>query len=638
MRLSTAPQRDDERAIAVLHAAFAAGVTLLDTANAYCHDESDVGHNERLIARALATWRGDAHAVRIATKGGLTRPNGQWIPDGRARALTSACEASLRALNLARIPLYQLHAPDPRVALSTSVRALRSLQRDGLIDAIGLCNVTVSQIEQARRIAEIASVQVELSIWDDEAVLGGVFDYCAGHGIQLLAYRPLGGPERRRRTGTDPVLADLAAARGATPFEIALAALASFSPNVVPLPGPSTPETAVSSARAASIELTAEDRATLAQHFPACRAVGLRSSAPVIDPSPETKDEVVIVMGLPAAGKSTVAKALVADGYTRMNRDEAGGSLRGLLDELDAVITSGHRRLERASTASEPAERSGARGPRERRRKGDPGDEVPRIVLDNTYVTRAARGAVLQAARQHGLPVRCVWLTTSVDDAQVNAVTRIVSRYGRLLDGGELKTASRQDVAAFGPAVQFRYQRELEPPDVSEGFSRVDIRPFERRPDPSFDARAVIVWCDGVLLRSRSGRRVPVSASDVEALVERGAMLRRHAAEGWKILGTSWLPEIADRSMSVGDADAVFARLGELLGVEIEVEYCPHPAGPPTCWCRKPLPGLGVVFIQRHRLDPSQCIYVGSGSQDPGFARKLGFRYREADEFFGPCS
>ena len=66
----------------------------------------------------------------------------------------------------------------------------------------------------------------------------------------------------------------------------------------------------------------------------------------------------------------------------------------------------------------------------------------------------------------------------------------------------------------------------------------------------------------------------------------------------------------------------------ELLGVAIEVVYCPHAGGPPICWCRKPLPGLGVVFIQRHRLDPSQCLYVGAGPQDPGFARRLGFRYR----------
>src|SRR5688572_5591795 len=121
MRLSTEPVRDDDAAVGVLHAALDAGVRLLDTADAYAHHPKDIGHNERLIARALASWTGDASTVTVATKGGLTRPGGKWVPDGRARHLASACEASLRHLGVDRIALYQLHAPDPKVPLGTSV-------------------------------------------------------------------------------------------------------------------------------------------------------------------------------------------------------------------------------------------------------------------------------------------------------------------------------------------------------------------------------------------------------------------------------------------------------------------------------------------------------------------------------------
>jgi aryl-alcohol dehydrogenase-like predicted oxidoreductase len=145
MRLSTEHDRDDDRSVAVLHAAFDAGVTLLDTADAYCLDDTEIGHNERLIARALDTWNGDRSRILVATKGGLTRPHGLWIADGRARHLRAACEASRRALGADRISLYQLHAPDPRTPLSTTVRALASLKTDGLIEAIGLCNVNVGQ-------------------------------------------------------------------------------------------------------------------------------------------------------------------------------------------------------------------------------------------------------------------------------------------------------------------------------------------------------------------------------------------------------------------------------------------------------------------------------------------------------------
>jgi aryl-alcohol dehydrogenase-like predicted oxidoreductase len=624
MRLSTAADRDDDRAVAALHAAFDAGVTFLDTADAYCLDATETGHNERLIARALATWRGDRSQVRVATKGGLTRPEGRWEAAGRARSLTSACEASLRALGLERIPLYQLHAPDPRVPLATSVRALHALARRGVVDAIGLCNVTVGQIEEARRITDIASVQVELSLWKDDNVLGGVVGYCIRHGIPLIAYRPLGGPEHRRRIASDPVLAKLAADHDATPAEIALAALADLSPLVWPLPGPTRVETVQSVARSARISFTDADRTVLQARF---RTLGsalatLGSDLVFQHPHPasgsdlelsggecrntrsdpkESAGEVVLVMGLPGAGKSTIARQLVADGYTRLNRDEAGGSLTALLPVLDRAILA----------------------------------RTTRLVLDNTYVTRKARGAVVQAAHRRGLPVRCLWVSTSVDEAQVNAVTRIISRYGHLLSPEEMKTVARKDVAAFPPGVQFRYQRELEPPDPSEGFSSIETVPFERRQDPSFLNRAVIVWCDGVLLRSRAGLRMPRNADDVDVPNDRGVVLRRYADDGWKVLGLSWIPEISERTITPAEAGAMFARLRELLGVPIEVEYCPHPAGPPVCWCRKPLPGLGVVFQQRYRLDPSQCIYVGSGTQDPGFARKLGFQYRDAAEFFG---
>jgi histidinol phosphatase-like enzyme/predicted kinase len=309
---------------------------------------------------------------------------------------------------------------------------------------------------------------------------------------------------------------------------------------------------------------------------------------------------VVLIMGLPAAGKSTVAQRFLSEGYVRLNRDEAGGTLASLLPALDRAMAAG----------------------------------ATRIVLDNTYVSRKSRAAVIQAAAQRGCSVRCIWLSTGLEDAQVNAAWRIVTRHNRLLAPEDLSTSGQRDVTVFGPTVQFRYQRELEPPDASEGFSAIDVMPFERGRDASLVNRALIVWCDGVLLRSRAGHRRPESPADVEVFAERAQVLRRYANDGWRLLGLSWRPEIFERKRSVADVDAEFARMQELLGVPIEVEYCPHGAGAPSCWCRKPLPGLGVVFIQRHRLDPSKCVYIGSGPQDPLFARHIGFQYRDAAEFF----
>lgn len=307
-----------------------------------------------------------------------------------------------------------------------------------------------------------------------------------------------------------------------------------------------------------------------------------------------------MVMGLPGAGKSTAAEELTGRGYLRLNRDAAGGTLRGLVPALDRALASG----------------------------------ASHIVLDNTYASRASRAAVIQAASAHGARVRCVWLSTSMPDAQVNAATRIVERYGRLLDVDELAAEHRRDPAALLPTALFRYQRELEPPDVAEGFERVDVVPFERRPDASKVNRAVIVWCDGILLGSRSGHRVPVAADDVVVNPERAVTLRGYAQQGFLLLGLSWQPEVAEGTRTAADVRAVFARMNELLGVALEVEYCSHAAGPPQCWCRKPLPGLGVLLIHRHQLRSSSCLYVGDRSQDAAYASRFGFDYRPAGAFF----
>ena len=598
MRLSTERERDEASAIAVLHAAFDAGISLLDSSDAYCWDDRERGHNERLIARALTTWSGDRSRVGVATKGGLTRPGGRWEANGRAKHLFAACAASRRALGIERIHLYQLHAPDPRTPLSTSIRALAMLKQEGLIGSIGLCNVTVGQIEEARRIAEIDSIQVELSVWQDAALLSGVVEYCAAHRLRLLAYRPLGGSARRRRTASDPTLAAVAARHDATPFEIALAWLVALSDVIVPIPGATRIETARSAARARHITLTSEDREQLDRRFPAGRSLRPHVSAAM--PGVLRHDgEVTLVMGLPGAGKSTFAATLAEQGYRRLNRDVAGGTLRELLPALDAALASG----------------------------------ATRIVLDNTYVSRKSRAEVVRAAAARGFPVRCVWLSTRVEEAQTNAAWRIVARYGTLPGDRELKSLQKQDVAAFLPTVQFRYQRELEPPDPSEGFSSIEVVPFERRLDLSFVNRALLIWCDDLILRSRSGGRA-LTPDDVEVRLDRASVLTRYRDAGWRVLGMSWQPEIAGGHQTPAGAAAVFQRMNELLGVELEIEHCPHAAGPPSCWCRKPLPGLGVVFIQRHRLEPQRCIYVGGGPQDPGFARRLGFTYRDANDFF----
>lgn len=592
MRLSTAPDRDEARALHTLSAALDAGVRLFDTADSYAHDDRELHHNERLLAAALDRSEIPRAELTLVTKGGLVRPEGRWVPDGRATHLKRACSESCEILG-GPLDLYLLHAPDPKTSLSTSVRALAELQREGAIRQLGLSNINVPQLEEARAIAEISAVELELSLLNPATILGGVVGYCVRHNIRVLAYRPLGGEKGVKKLAKRAVLKDIAATHQATPAEIALAYIYHLHPLITPIPGATRPETAASAARAAQLALTAEELAAITAEF----------KIPPIErtavPANSSAREVVILMGIQAAGKSTLVEKFVAEGYARLNRDLEGGTLRGLLPKLGELLAP----------------------------------ENARVVLDNTYPTRAARGAVIEHAHRHGAGVRCVHLDTSLEDAQLNAVQRIIEKYGRLLEPAEIALAAKKDPAAFRPDIQFRFRREFEPPALDEGFSAIESVPFYRRPY-SGTAPAILFELDGVLRQSASKQRAPISPADVELIQQRRDKVHRAHREGFLLFGISWRPEISAKLIDVETTRAIDRRTAELLEVPITCVYCPHGAGPALCWCRKPLPGLGVALIVDRGLDPTRSIHVGLGPADRLFAQRLGLRYFEAKDYF----
>jgi aryl-alcohol dehydrogenase-like predicted oxidoreductase len=259
MHLSIQERPPEDQAIRVIHAVLDAGVTLIDTADVYCLDEGDLGHNERLIARALKQWQGRQDPVIVATKGGLTRPAGRWESDGRPQHLREACERSLRALGLECIELYQLHAPDPRVPLSDSVGALADLQREGKIRRVGLSNVSVPQIWEAESVVEVTSVQNRLNPFFREALTQGVVEYCESRGIGFLAYSPTGGGRLNRKLPDHPVLRPMAARLGVTPHALVLAWVLAQSPSVIVIPSARTVEHALDSTAAGEVVLSQSD-------------------------------------------------------------------------------------------------------------------------------------------------------------------------------------------------------------------------------------------------------------------------------------------------------------------------------------------------------------------------------------------
>ena len=554
MRLSTDGSTDEETALETIAAAAEAGVTVFDTARAY-------GHNEALLARALRRG-GPDRTARIVTKGGMSRAGGGWQPDGRAKAVRADCEASLVALDGLPIDLYLLHAPDPRTPWATSVRALARLVDDGLVARVGVANVTRGQLDEALELAPVSAVQVALSLFDDRALRGGVVERAAEAGVALIAHSPLGGPRRAGRLVRSPALSEIAAACDATPAEIALAWLLGLSPVTVAIPGARRPETARSAARAASLVLDARTAAKAAAAFlePARKRPPRRRTRVA---------EVVVVMGIPGAGKSRVANGYAARGYLRLNRDERGGSLRELAKDLDDALTSG----------------------------------TGRIVLDNTYLTRASRSYVVEAAQRHGARARCVWLDTPLAQAQVNLVERLLTRFGSLPTPAELREAARREPGLLSPTSQMRALRELEPPSADEGWASVDEVPFEREPPGQRGRPGVLAVASAV---ARPGW--------ADAVGE-GSRSATHLLFDWSPVGD-------DTALR-----AAAARLAATVAGPVETALCPHPAGPPTCWCRPPLPGLALAFARSHRVDLSQSLLVGTGPAHRTLATTLGARY-----------
>jgi aryl-alcohol dehydrogenase-like predicted oxidoreductase len=259
MHLSIQDRPSEEEGIRVIRAALDAGVTLIDTADVYCLDDSEIGHNERLIARALGSGRKARDGIIVATKGGMRRPGGRWEIDGRPQQLREACHQSLRALGVERIDLYQLHVPDPRVPLTDSVGALADLQREGKLCWVGLSNVSVAEIREAETVVRVTSVQNRLNPFFREALSKGVVEYCTRQGIGFLAYSPIGGGRLNRKLPGHPLLRPMASRLGVTPHALVLAWVLAQSPSVIVIPSARTVEHALDSITAASLNLSEAD-------------------------------------------------------------------------------------------------------------------------------------------------------------------------------------------------------------------------------------------------------------------------------------------------------------------------------------------------------------------------------------------
>lgn len=289
MALSIAGRPSESDAVRVIHAALDAGLTLIDTADVYCLDDSETGHNERLIGKALRSWGASGDGIVVATKGGYTRPGGRLVPNGHPAHLKRACEQSLRSLGRDVIELYQLHTPDRSIPFVESIGALSRLRDEGKLRWVGLSNVGVALIKEAQRIVPIQTVQNELSVFRRDSIrvgpvarferLGipnvrrlrhfigepfnsGVVAHCEQAGLGFLAYSPLGGLRNVELTQAN-VLQSIGRNHGVSTHAVAVAWTLAQSSSVLPIPSARTVEHLQDSLHAVDLDLAPRELAAI---------------------------------------------------------------------------------------------------------------------------------------------------------------------------------------------------------------------------------------------------------------------------------------------------------------------------------------------------------------------------------------
>lgn len=257
MPMSLSGRPPESQAINVIHKALDQGVTLIDTADSYCQDESDKHHNERLICKALQQYQGDTSQVTVATKGGLMRPNGSWTRNGNPDHLRQTIRVSFEALGGTKpIDVWQYHAPDPNYTIEEALAPAKEAVDEGLIRFVGVSNFSVEQIKQARNVVEIVSVQNQYNPWNRQPESDGVLEYCETEGLTFFPWSPLGGSRRVSKLEDIPVIAQLAKEKGVSVYQIVLAWLLAKSPCIVPIPGASKLSSIDDSIHASEVKLS----------------------------------------------------------------------------------------------------------------------------------------------------------------------------------------------------------------------------------------------------------------------------------------------------------------------------------------------------------------------------------------------
>ena len=306
---------------------------------------------------------------------------------------------------------------------------------------------------------------------------------------------------------------------------------------------------------------------------------------------------IIMLVGPPGSGKSHIANEY--SDHIILSRDQVGSDLKHLANRLDVLLEK---------------------------------NQNTKIVLDNLHSTSESRKIFIDVAQKYSVPVTCVLVNLSIEDAQINVLRRQYAKYKQIFyTATDIKESGIHDPILFPIAVLFKFRKEFQKPILSEGFSEIQNRKgYKSTFDPKiYKNKALFLDYDGTLRTSKNGM-YPKQVEDiiVDHDVEK-AITHLFPKGEYLYLGVSNQSPIAKKEFTTAEADSMFKETNRLLFGDpnyIEFVYCKHSV-PPSCYCRKPQSGMAVYFIEKYKLDPTKCTMIGDMTTDHTFAKKLEIQF-----------
>lgn len=313
--------------------------------------------------------------------------------------------------------------------------------------------------------------------------------------------------------------------------------------------------------------------------------------------------EIILICGLPGSGKTTIAKEYSEKGFLRLNCDDLGIGYDKLFNLFEkSILSSGN------------------------------------ILLDNVFYSKEKRKPFVDLCNKLNKKINCVYVNTSFEDCQINVLLRMKEKTGKYFFSNEEASQSR-DPGIFPINVLFGFNKKFEPPTNEEGFNEIKIAKFNRNWSSDYVNKALILDYDqnirDIKQKGDDGRGYPIEKDEIIILPNRKEKILKYKEAGYYLCGISNQSGVHKNILSYDKAKEMFEETNKMLGVDIDYTFCPHASHPISCWCRKPQVGNLVYLIQKYKLDPQKCVFVGDRKTDETCANRLRMPFYYTDTFFG---